>query len=66
MCNLVDIKLVPNLATTAHGGTVVYSNAYQGILRGILTGICFLPHVTKMYSLEDIELVPNLATTLLA
>ena len=25
-------------------------------------GVCFLPHVYKVYSLEDIELVPNMTT----
>ena len=41
--------------------TLVYPNAYQGIIGGILRGICFLRQVTKIYSLKYIELVPNLA-----
>ncbi len=59
MYSLEDIELVPNLATRACGGSVVYLNAYQGILGGILRGVGFLLHVTKVYSLEDIDLVPN-------
>ena len=41
---------------------MVYPTAYQGILGGILQDVFFLPHVSKVYSLENIELVPNLAT----
>ena len=29
---------------------------------GDFRGLCFSPHVTKVYSLEDIDLVQNLAT----
>ena len=28
---------------------------------GDFRGVCFLPHLSKVYSLEDIELVQNLA-----
>ena len=55
MYGLEDIELVPNLATRTCGGTVVYRNAYHGILGCILREICFLPNVSKVYSLEDIE-----------
>ena len=62
MYSLEDINLVQNLATMVYCGTVVYTNAYQGIPGGILRGICFLPHVLKIYSFKDIELVSNLTT----
>ena len=61
MYSLEYIESVPNLATRACGGTVVYPNVYWGFVRMILGGFAFLPHVSKVYSLQDMELVPNLA-----
>ena len=46
MYGLEDIELVPNLATRACGGTVVYPNTYQGILGTILKGFSFLTHAS--------------------
>ena len=37
-------------------------NSTQGDSRVNFKGLCFLPHVSNMYSLEDIKLVPNFAT----
>ncbi len=51
MHNLEDIKLVPNLATRAFGGTVVYLTVYHGILGGILRDLFFLPYASKMRDL---------------
>ena len=56
--SLEDIQLVPNLATRACGGTVVYPGMFCGPVEGGL----FLPCVSNMYSLKDIWLVPNMAT----
>ena len=40
MHSLEDIKLVPNLATRACGGTVVYPEGFQGKFQG---GFAFYP-----------------------
>ena len=57
MYSLEDIKLVPNLANRACGGTVVYLGGFRENIKGLT-----FYHVSIMYSLEDIKLVPNFAT----
>ena len=57
MYSLKDIRLVPNLATRACGGTVVF----PGGSRENIKGLAFYP-MPIMYSLEDIQLIPNFAT----
>ena len=58
--SLEDIRFVPNLATRACSGTVVYPGGLGSRVK-VKGGLC-LPCVSNMYSLEDIKLVPNLAT----
>ena len=50
MDNSEDKNLFPNFATRACGETVVYQNAYQEVSVAIPERVCFLLHVSKVYS----------------